>query len=118
MLRYALRRMLWVFPSVLAVSLISFFVLSLVPHPEAEGTATRQSHLESLLEATVNTASGFFVSWAVWIWVAAPLFDIPVYFAESLGITTLFTATSMARSYIWRRFFNAGINRRLKSWLT
>jgi peptide/nickel transport system permease protein len=35
MLRYALRRMLWVFPSVLAVSLISFFVLSLMPSPYA-----------------------------------------------------------------------------------
>ncbi|HZO17248.1 MAG TPA: ABC transporter permease [Polyangiaceae bacterium] len=31
MLRYALRRVLWVFPSVLGVSLIAFFVLSLVP---------------------------------------------------------------------------------------
>jgi peptide/nickel transport system permease protein len=33
MLHYAFRRMLWVFPSVLGVSLVSFFLLSLIPPP-------------------------------------------------------------------------------------
>ena len=33
MLRYALRRLLWVFPSVLGVSILAFFVLSLLPQP-------------------------------------------------------------------------------------
>jgi ABC-type dipeptide/oligopeptide/nickel transport system permease component len=33
MLRYALRRMLWIAPSVLGVSLLAFFVLSFLPRP-------------------------------------------------------------------------------------
>ena len=33
MLRYAFRRLLWIFPSVLGVSLLSFFLLSLMPEP-------------------------------------------------------------------------------------
>ena len=33
MLRFAFRRLLWVFPSVLGVSLVSFFLLSLIPPP-------------------------------------------------------------------------------------
>ncbi len=35
MLRFVFRRLLWVFPSVLGVSLVSFFLLSLVPPPAA-----------------------------------------------------------------------------------
>jgi len=38
MLRYAFRRMLWVFPSVLGVSLISFYLLSLIPSSIAESS--------------------------------------------------------------------------------
>ncbi|MBI4950682.1 MAG: ABC transporter permease subunit [Myxococcales bacterium] len=33
MLRFALRRLLWVFPSVLGVSLVAFYILSLLPAP-------------------------------------------------------------------------------------
>ncbi len=35
MLRYAFRRMLWVFPSVIGVSLITFYLLSLIPRGDA-----------------------------------------------------------------------------------
>ena len=77
----------------------------------------RQTKLESLLETVLNIGTGFFVSWAVWVWVAAPLFGIPVHFAESLGLTTLFTVTSVARSYIWRRFFNASVHKRIHACL-
>jgi len=38
MLRHAFRRLLWVFPSVLGVTLLSFFVLSLMPDPVARST--------------------------------------------------------------------------------
>ncbi len=34
MLRYALRRMLWILPSVLGVSLLAFYVLSFLPRPQ------------------------------------------------------------------------------------
>ncbi len=75
-----------------------------------------QSKLESLFETTVNIASGFIISWLVWMYL------VPVFWpmhtssaAVGLGLTSLFTVTSFARSYIWRRFFNAGLHSAIKS---
>ena len=39
MLRFALRRLLWIFPSALGVSLVAFYVLSLMPLPPAVDSA-------------------------------------------------------------------------------
>jgi len=47
MLRYALRRVLWVFPSVIGVSIFAFFVLSLVPSPlERDQQARTEQQLQ------------------------------------------------------------------------
>src|SRR5262245_49603008 len=57
MLRYALRRVLWVFPSVLGVSLIAFFVLSLVPVDipgDATGLVRRYRFLDRPLFLNAN----------------------------------------------------------------
>lgn len=70
-----------------------------------------QTKLESLLESIVNVASGFFVSLAVWIFIVTPVWHIEMSMLENLAITGLFTIFSLARSYTWRRFFNAGIHR-------
>lgn len=64
-----------------------------------------QSRAGSLLEATLNTLSGFIVSYLVWMLVAAPLFNIPVNHSDTFWITVLFTAVSVVRSYVWRRVF-------------
>lgn len=66
-----------------------------------------QSHKHSLVEAVLNTASGYVVSFLVWQFVAGPLVlgyrpDI----GENFWITNIFTVVSVARSYIWRRAFN------------
>lgn len=71
----------------------------------------QQSRLGSLAEACVNTASGFIVSYIIWFTVAGPIYDIPVNHVQTLGITIIFTITSVARSYLWRRFFARGIHR-------
>ena len=76
-----------------------------------------QSKLESLVEASLNTASGFVVSLLVWQWVVAPLFGLPVDWAMNFWITGIFTVVSILRSYIWRRLFNAGINRAVSAWV-
>jgi hypothetical protein len=78
---------------------------------------TEQSRLESLLEATINMASGFGISWLVWMFIAAPLFDIEAPVGEAFALTCLFTITSMARSYAWRRFFATDVHRRIHQWL-
>ena len=75
-----------------------------------------QTKLESLLETTVNIVTGFIISWLVW------LFIVPIFWPEhassvgvAFGLTCLFTVTSFARSYIWRRFFNAEIHKAINS---
>jgi len=69
-----------------------------------------QSRLESLLESSLNTASGFAVSFAAWRWVVVPLLGLPVDNAQNLIITGFFTVLSVARSYLWRRYFNGRLH--------
>jgi hypothetical protein len=73
-----------------------------------------QSRTESLLEASLNTASGFVVSLVVWHFLAAA-YGIPMPLSTNLEITGIFTVVSVARSYAWRRFFNAGAKRLIAS---
>lgn len=68
--------------------------------------------LESFFETSINIASGFAISWLVWMYL------VPVFWPEyaspattAFWITMLFTVTSFARSLIWRRFFAHGIHR-------
>lgn len=65
-----------------------------------------QTRLESLVEACINTATGFAVSYATWIWVAGPLFDIDIGYGGTFWLTCIFTVVSILRQYVWRRFFN------------
>ena len=75
----------------------------------------KQSRVESLIEASLNTASGFIVSLFVWQFVAAPLFGYHVTWRDNFLLTALFTVVSVLRSYLWRRFFNAGIHRLIRA---
>lgn len=64
-----------------------------------------QTRVQSLLEAGLNTASGFLVSLVVSVCLF-PIMGIPVTFGQNVFMTCVFTVTSIARSYLWRRFFN------------
>lgn len=80
-----------------------------------------QTKLESFLEAALNIATGFIISFLMWMFVVAPLFGFDSNYVDNLLITTIFTVTSLGRSYVWRRFFNAGIHKfiyggYMKSW--
>jgi hypothetical protein len=60
----------------------------------------------SLVEATANVLVGFGV--AVLAQVAVfPLFGLRVGFGDNLMIAAIFTAISIARSYVLRRVFEA-----------
>ena len=68
----------------------------------------KQTKLESIIERTVDIATGFIISVLVykhvilnndWLW------ESPIY------VTSLFTVISFVRGYMWRRFFNAGLHR-------
>ena len=62
-----------------------------------------QSKLESFIEATLNIASGFIISYYMWLWFVEPIYAS--YHIGAFTITSIFTITSFIRSYVWRRFF-------------
>lgn len=76
-----------------------------------------QTKLESFIETLLNIASGFIVSMIVWQYFVAPMYDIPVTIESNLGITAIFTVTSMVRSYYWRRFFAVGLHKKVHNLL-
>ena len=66
-----------------------------------------QTRRHSLIESTVNTGSGFLVSYAIGF-VILPLFGHS-FGAIDLGwITLVYTAASVIRNYLIRRLFNVG----------
>ena len=77
-----------------------------------EAGLVRQSRLESAIEAGVNIGSGFLVALVVWFFIA-PLYGYEITFVDNIGLTSIFTVVSITRSYIWRRFFEARIRRRI-----
>lgn len=76
-----------------------------------------QSRLESLIEASINIGSGFIASLLLWTFVIVPVWNLPVNMSQNLVITGLFTVLSIVRSYIWRRFFNAGLHKKIHEWV-
>lgn len=77
----------------------------------------QQTKLESFIEASANTASGFIVSYVFWIVAVVPLFHLEVSHADNFLITCMFTVLSVIRSYLWRRFFNAGVHKLIHTFL-
>jgi hypothetical protein len=71
----------------------------------------KQSKMESMLEASASTAAGFVTSFIVWQFIAAPLFGYEVTLMDNFWLTTIFTEVSLARQYVFRRFFNANIHK-------
>lgn len=64
-----------------------------------------QTRLGSLVEAFANIAIGFGINWAANMLVL-PLFGFHVTGGQAFGIGLVFTAISLARSYLLRRVFN------------
>jgi hypothetical protein len=64
-----------------------------------------QSRRNSAFEAATNVAIGYLVSVLANVMIL-PLFGYNVTIGDSLSIGLAFTAVSLARSYVLRRFFN------------
>lgn len=64
-----------------------------------------QSRLQSLTESTLNTLSGFLLSLFTSA-VIYPLYGWTPSWTQMTSLTVIFTVISIARSYLWRRFFN------------
>lgn len=64
-----------------------------------------QTRLQSFIEAWSNVAIGYFVALAAQL-IVFPLYDIDVSVSQNIQIGLIFTAVSIARSYLLRRLFN------------
>lgn len=73
---------------------------------ESRQMVAKQHKMDSLIEAVLNTAVGFIISWAVWVWVVAPLFGFNNGAGTSFLVTCIFTVTSLLRQYFIRRLLD------------
>lgn len=64
-----------------------------------------QTRTGSLAEAFANIAVGFGINYVANLLVL-PLFGLAVTPADAAGIGVIFTAISLVRSYVLRRYFN------------
>ena len=69
-----------------------------------------QTKAESLLESIVNIFIGYFVALISQILIF-PFFDINISLSTNLWIGAWFTLISLVRSYVIRRWFNAGLHK-------
>ncbi len=64
-----------------------------------------QTKLGSFAEAWTNIGVGFAINWCANM-VVLPMFGIPMSGTKAFHIGLVFTAISLARSYVLRRWFN------------
>lgn len=64
-----------------------------------------QTKTQSLFEIVVNYAIGFAVALAVQM-LLMRIYNVPMSASRDVAITVVFTAVSIVRSYLVRRFFN------------
>lgn len=69
-----------------------------------------QTRHGSFIEAAIGTAIGFAISMALSM-VIYPAFGHAFSLAQNVWITLIFTAASIVRSYVVRRWFNARIQK-------
>jgi len=70
----------------------------------------KQSKIGSLVESMMNIAIGYGVALISQI-VLFPMFDIHISLSTNMWIGLWFTAISLVRSYVIRRWFNARLHR-------
>lgn len=71
-----------------------------------------QSALESFLEAAANTLSGFFLAYLTWLFVIPKAWMIQTA-GNAFKCTLVFTVVSLLRSFVWRRFFEQDIHKKI-----
>lgn len=64
-----------------------------------------QTRLQSLIEAFLNTLTGYLISVLAQL-VIFPWYGIHLSLGQNMQIVALFTVISIVRSYFWRRLFN------------
>ena len=68
-----------------------------------------QTKAQSVQETWTQTAIGYVIGLGVWYLILlSGAFDINTRLLDNLAITSIFTATSLARGYCVRRYYNRG----------
>ena len=70
---------------------------------------TPQTRLQSLIEALLNVLVGYGINFVANLLIL-PLFGFNVTLTQNLAIGAIFTAISIVRSYLIRRYFNAKLH--------
>lgn len=73
-----------------------------------------QTRLGSFVEALINTLVGLVISLISTI-ILLPLVGIHSTMSQNVQLTVYFTAVSIARSYLLRRYFNARLHKALET---
>lgn len=68
-----------------------------------------QTRLQSLIEALLNVLIGYVINFVANLLIL-PLFGFNVTLTQNLAIGAIFTAISIVRSYLIRRYFNAKLH--------
>ena len=66
--------------------------------------------MQSKMESMIETLTSVFVGWIIGVilnMLVLPLFDYDVNLTDGVLISIIFTAVSVVRSYVVRRFFNS-----------
>ena len=66
--------------------------------------------MQSKRESIIETLTSVFVGWLIGVilnMLVLPLFDYDVNLTDGVLISIIFTAVSVVRSYVVRRFFNS-----------
>lgn len=72
----------------------------------------KQSRLQSFIETNANVGIGFVMALAVQQWIVAPLFyPNASNTGKNIVVTVIFTAVSIVRGYLVRRYFNWRLHR-------
>ena len=72
-----------------------------------------QTKRESLIESLLNIGSGLFISGLIIQPLIFPLFGIYLPLYQNLLISLIFTFFSISRSYLWRRFFDKRLRKKI-----
>jgi len=73
-----------------------------------------QSRVESIIERLADMTTGFLISWTVYEMYVFP--SVPA--ISGFWVTAMFTAISLVRGYLWRRFFNNGLHKVVHKYVT
>lgn len=69
-----------------------------------------QSRVGSLIEVCLNILIGFSINWIANLWIL-PLYGFHITGGQAFSMGLIFTAISVVRGYVIRRWFNARLHR-------